>query len=356
MALSCHSGGVSDSIADALLAWYAANARSLPWRNPPGAPLPADPDWPYRVWLSEIMLQQTTVAAVTDYFARFTSRWPNVAALAAAEDGDVMQAWAGLGYYARARNLLACARAVVAEHGGRFPASEAVLRALPGIGDYTAAAVAAFGFGAHAIVIDGNVERVITRLYAIDTPLPAARAAIRARLAAIVPTRAGDFAQGLMDLASRICTPKSPRCLICPLQPHCAAAASADPARWPVKAVKRPRPTRHGRVWWIEADGQVLTIVRPARGLLGGMRALPSCDWRGAAAPPPLAGDWQDLGAVSHGFTHFELVLHVSALRLPQKPQLAGDWWSVKEIGDAGLPTLFQKAAVLAMAHGVETE
>ncbi|PZN93657.1 MAG: A/G-specific adenine glycosylase [Alphaproteobacteria bacterium] len=300
------------------------------------------------------MLQQTTVAAVQGYFATFTARWPTVAALAAADDGEVMQAWAGLGYYARARNLLACARAVVRDHGGRFPAEEASLRSLPGIGDYTAAAIAAFAFGAHAIVIDGNVERVVTRLHAIDTPLPAARPRIRAELAALVPAdAAGDFAQGLMDLAGRICTPRAPRCLICPLQPGCRAAASADPTRWPVKAAKRPRPTRHGTAWWIEAEGQVLTVVRPGKGLLGGMRALPSCDWRGDPTPP-IAGDWRDLGAVSHGFTHFELVLAVRALHLPAKPALAGDWLNVDDVATAGLPTLFQKAAMLARATSLE--
>lgn len=333
-----------------LLDWYAAHARALPWRNPPGAPLPTDDDWPYRVWLSEIMLQQTGVAVVQGYFAAFTARWPTVAALAAADDAEVMQAWAGLGYYARARNLLACARAVVAQHGGRFPADEATLHSLPGIGDYTAAAVAAFGFGARAIVIDGNVERVITRLYAIATPLPAARAAICARLEAIVPAAAGDFAQGLMDLASRICTPRNPDCGVCPLLKECAGAASGDPAQFPVKPAKRPRPLRHGTTWWIEADGAVLTVTRPPKGLLGGMRALPSCDWRGAGEPP-ITGEWRELGTVSHGFTHFELALKVQGLRLSGKPALAGDWVAIAQLDGAGLPTLFEKAAHLARAR-----
>lgn len=337
-------------VAALLLGWYAAHARSLPWRNPPGAALPADPDWPYRVWLSEIMLQQTTVVAVQPYFAAFTARWPTVTALAAAEDADVMQAWAGLGYYARARNLLACARAVVDRHGGHFPGDEATLRDLPGIGDYTAAAVAAFGFGQRAIVIDGNVERVITRLFAISTPLPAARAAIRARLEAIVPAEAGDFAQGLMDLAGRICTPRNPRCDACPLLAACQSA-TGDPTAFPVKAPKRLRPLRHGTAWWIEAEGEVLTIIRPAKGLLGGMRALPSCDWRGGNAAPPFPAAWRDLGAVTHGFTHFELTLAVRGVRLPAKPALAGDWVPVAQLGSVGLPTLFEKAAVLARAN-----
>ena len=342
--------------ASRLLAWYGDNARDLPWRVPPGQALPSDADWPYRVWLSEIMLQQTTVAAVKAYFAAFIARWPNVAALAAAEDAEVMQAWAGLGYYARARNLLATARAVVRDHDGRFPADEAMLRTLPGVGDYTAAAIAAFAFGRHAIVIDGNVERVITRLRCIDTPLPAGRADIRRVLEGLTPAAAGDFAQALMDLAGRICTPREPRCLICPLQPDCAGAASGEPTRWPVKAAKRPRPTRQGTAWWIEAQGAVLTVIRPARGLLGGMWALPSSDWRDGDTPPapPMPGNWRAVGAVTHGFTHFELVLTLRVLHLPARPALAGEWVVVDEIDRAGLPTLFQKAATLARAHDAE--
>ncbi|MFZ4110588.1 MAG: A/G-specific adenine glycosylase [Polymorphobacter sp.] len=332
--------------------WYRANARDLPWRALPGAPVPADPDWPYRVWLSEIMLQQTTVATVQGYFVRFTARWPNVATLAAAHDAEVMQAWAGLGYYARARNLLACARAVIASHGGRFPSDEAMLRTLPGIGDYTAAAIAAFAFGRRAIVIDGNVERVITRLAGIDTPLPAARPAIRAVLERLTPANAGDFAQGLMDLAGSVCMPRNPRCGDCPLAAGCHAAASPDPTRWPVKPVKKPRPLRHGFAWWIEADGAVLTVTRPPKGLLGGMVALPSSDWSAAPdATPPLPGDWIDIGAVSHGFTHFELLLQVRALHLAARAPLAGNWLNVDEMASVGLPTLFQKAVTLAMAH-----
>jgi A/G-specific adenine glycosylase len=338
--------------ASRLLAWYHAHARALPWRCPPGAPLPADADWPYRVWLSEIMLQQTGVTVVQRYFAAFTARWPDVAALAAADDAEVMQAWAGLGYYARARNLLACARAVVTDHGGRFPPDEAALRGLPGIGDYTAAAVAAFGFGKRAIVIDGNVERVVTRLHAIAVPLPAARAAIRARLETLVPADgAGDFAQGLMDLATRICTPRNPYCGDCPLVADCAGAATGAPADFPVKPPRRPRPLRHGTAWWLEAGGAVLTVVRPAKGLLGGMRALPSCDWQNTAAAPPVAGDWRDLGTVTHGFTHFELALAVRGLRLAAKPALAGDWLPIAQLDGAGLPTLFDKAAHMARAR-----
>ena len=345
---------MADSWPHHLLDWYHAHARDLPWRNPPGAALPADPDWPYRVWLSEVMLQQTTVEAATPYFHAFSTRWPTVSALAAAKDEDVMKAWAGLGYYARARNLLACARAVVARHGARFPGTEAELRDLPGIGDYTAAAVAAFGFGQDAVVIDGNIERVVSRLFAIATPLPAARVAIRAALTPLVPQgAAGDFAQGLMDLARRVCTARSPRCLACPLIGSCVAQETGTPDAFPVKVAKKARPTRQGTAWWIEAGGAVLTIIRPAKGLLGGMRALPSCDWRGNEAgggAPPLAGDWQSLGLVRHGFTHFDLELEVQGLVLPNRPALAGEWLALEGVEHAGLPTLFAKAARLGLA------
>lgn len=346
---------MTDSWPRQLLDWYRAHARNLAWRNPPGAALPDDEHWPYRVWLSEVMLQQTTVEAATPYFHAFTSRWPTVAALAAAPDADVMQAWAGLGYYARARNLLACARAVVDRHGGRFPPHEAELRDLPGIGDYTAAAVAAFGFGRDAVVIDGNVERVVSRLFAISTPLPAARVAIRAALTPLVPNgAAGDFAQAMMDLARRVCTARRPRCLVCPLVDACAACRAGTPDAFPVKAAKKARPTRHGTAWWIEADGAVLTVVRPAKGLLGGMRALPSCDWRGSGAAP-LAGNWQSLGMVRHGFTHFDLELGVRALILPNRePLLAGEWLALEAVETAGLPTLFAKAARLGLVAAQE--
>ncbi len=332
-------------LTDALLDWYGANARPLAWRRLPGAPLPTDPDWPYRVWLAEIMLQQTTTETVGPYYKAFLARWPGFAALAAAPDNDVMEAWAGLGYYARARNLLACARAVVADHDGRLPADEAALRQLPGIGAYTAAAVAAFAHGARAIIIDGNVERVITRLAAIDTPLPAARREIAAVLEELTPDglAAADFAQALMDLARRICTPRAPRCGQCPLESGCKAAGNL-PETYPRKAEKRPRPTRSGAVWWLESGGEVLTVIRPPRGLLGGMRGLPDGE------RPPVEGDWQLLGQITHGFTHFTLVLGVHALRLAQKPDIAGEWIAIQQ-ADGGFPTLFQKAITLARAQ-----
>ena len=338
-------------IAADLLAHYDVHARRLPWRVPPGANA-ADP---YRVWLSEVMLQQTTVAAVGPYFAKFTDRWPTVEALAAADDADVMAAWAGLGYYARARNLLACARAVTKEHGGIFPGTEAGLRSLPGVGAYTAAAVAAIAFGRRAVVVDANVERVVARLFAIDTPLPAARPAIRVAADGITPdARAGDFAQAMMDLGATICTPRNPACGVCPLREHCAAFLTADPAAYPVKAAKKAKPHRLGHGWWIERpDGHVWLVRRPAKGLLGGMRALPSSDWSVAPdATPPLAARWTPLTEpVAHVFTHFSLALtvHVAHVERHSMPPGEGEWWPLARIGEAGLPTLFRRAAEAAM-------
>lgn len=295
------AGERTDRFASRLLGWYDGAARGLPWRLPPGSD--AVPD-PYRVWLAEIMLQQTTVAAVKGYFERFMTRWPTVADLAAAGDTDVMAAWAGLGYYARARNLLACARAVVRDHGGRFPDTEAALRALPGVGDYTAAAVAAIAFGRAAVVVDANIERVIARHRLIETPLPMAKKEIRAALAPLVPAdRPGDFAQGLMDLGATICTPRSPACGICPLMDDCRARGRVDVERLPVKPPKKVKPHRHGLAHWIESEGRVWLVRRPEKGMLGGMRALPGGAWQDS--PPGEAG----MVSVDHSFTHFDLTL-----------------------------------------------
>lgn len=340
--------GRDTKIAGDLLAYYDVHARRLPWRAPPGS----NANEPYAVWLSEVMLQQTTVAAVIPYHAKFLARWPNVEVLAAAEDADVMAAWAGLGYYARARNLLACARAVVRDHGGRFPDTEEGLRALPGFGAYTAAAVAAIAFGRRAVVVDANVERVVARLFAIDTPLPAARPAIRAAADRITPDlRAGDFAQAMMDLGATICTPRNPACGICPLRDDCAAFATVDPARFPVKAAKKAKPHRTGHSWWIERDGHVWLIRRPDRGLLGGMRALPSSDWSAAPdATPPLAADWKVLAEpVVHVFTHFSLALFVHHTHVEVSVLGGGEWWPIARLGEAGLPTLFARAAQAVM-------
>jgi len=300
-----------------------------------------------------VMLQQTTVAAVRPRFAAWVARWPTVAALAAADEADVLAAWAGLGYYARARNLIATARAVAA--AGGFPGDEAGLRALPGLGAYTAAAVAAIALGQRAVVVDANVERVVARLFAIDTPLPAARGAIRAAADAITPTRrAGDFAQAMMDLGATICTGKRPQCLLCPLRGLCRGLAAGEPARLPVKPPKRARPVRHGTIFWIERLAgnvrEVRLVRRPAKGLLGGMRALPTGPWIAAApglADAPVAGAWRVLdAAVEHGFTHFTLHLALAVVRIaPHDPVPDGEWWPVDDLAEAGLPTLFRHAA-----------
>ncbi len=344
-----------NSAAAALLAWYDAHARALPWRAAPGE---APPD-PYRVWLSEVMLQQTTVVAVKPYFARFIARWPTIEAFAAADEADVMAAWAGLGYYARARNLLACARAVARDHGGRLPATEAELSTLPGIGAYTGAAIAAIAFGEPATVIDANVERVIARLFAIATPLPQGRKTIRAAAEKLTPqSRPGDFAQAMMDLGATICTARDPACALCPLRADCAAAATADPTAFPVKPVRKVRSLREGTAYWLEAGRDVLLVRRPPKGMLGGMRALPSGTWdaRGANYDgAPVAANWRPIGQVSHVFTHFALDLDIVAATALTRPAIEGEWWPIADIENAGLPTLFVKAAMLARAQREET-
>jgi A/G-specific adenine glycosylase len=336
------------SPAEKLLAHYDRHARKLPWRAPPGANA-ADP---YRVWLSEIMLQQTTVAAVIPYFQAFTGRWPDIAALAAADESELMAAWAGLGYYARARNLIACARAVIADHGGAFPSQEAILRTLPGVGAYTSAAIAAIAFGRRAVVIDANVERVVARLFAIGAPLPVGRAAIRAAAERITPdARAGDFAQAMMDLGTAICTPRNPACGICPLREECTAFRMADPSGFPVKRAKKAKPRRVGHVYWIEANDEVWLERRPDKGMLGGMRGLPTSDWRespGVQPAPPIPADWIALERpVNHVFTHFSLDLTVHQARIERDCMVGhkGEWWPKATLSAAGLPTLFGKVA-----------
>jgi A/G-specific adenine glycosylase len=343
---------VVDSLSEVshrILDWFSVNARVLPWRNPPGVPLPLDdPDWPYRVWLSEVMLQQTTVAAVKAYFQAFTRRWPSVRDLAAAQDGDVMAAWAGLGYYARARNMLACAR-IVADSG--FPSDEAELRALPGIGDYTAAAIASIAFGQRAVVVDGNVERVISRLFAVETPMPAAKPILKALAAHLTPDeRAGDYAQGMMDLGATICTPRNPACGICPVNDLCKGRTQAE--RFPIKPPKSAKPARKGVAWWIEQGDQVMLVRRPDKGLLGGMLALPSCDWKGGNDTPPVRANWRRVGDVAHVFTHFSLSLEILSGSLNMGCTLppGAQWWPKDRIAEAGLPTLFAKAAALVMS------
>ena len=324
---------------EALLRWFAVDKRRLPWRTERGG----RPD-PYRIWLSEVMLQQTTVAHATRYFEAFTRRWPTVEALAAAADAEVMAAWAGLGYYARARNLIACACAVVHRLGGRFPDTEEQLRELPGIGRYTAAAIAAIAFGRRAVVVDANVERVVARLFAVATALPAAREEIYRLAGSLTPREgAGDFAQAMMDLGATICTPRSPDCGRCPLAASCAARLTGAPERYPLKAAKAPKPRRRGTAYWLEHDGHVLLVRRPARGLLGGMLALPT-DSDGA----PAQAQWREAGSVDHVFTHFALTMRLLCADAEERHD--GTWWPIDRLGEAGLPTLFARLA----ARGAE--
>jgi len=345
-------------ISDDLLAWYDRHARRLPWRvGPKERARGIRPD-PYRVWLSEIMLQQTTVAAVKPYFETFVATWPDVAALAAAPREEVMKAWAGLGYYSRARNLHACARIVAAEHGGRFPSAAARLKALPGIGAYTAAAIAAIAYDEPAPVVDGNIERVIARLFAIDTPLPAAKRPISDLQAELTPERrAGDYAQAMMDLGAAICTPKEPACVLCPIGGACIAGVRGEQARYPVKAAKAERPTRFGAAFVVaRRDGAVLLRRRPDRGLLGGMSEVPGTAWQDR--PPdtplqaaPLAADWRTAaGPVVHVFTHFRLELTVYRASVDDVPAPLGCWWATAEsLSSEALPSVMKKAIESAM-------
>ena len=341
----------AETIPELLLGWYDAHYRSLPWRSAPGTPAPN----PYQVWLSEVMLQQTTTAAVAPYFNKFLARWPNVQALAAADEGAVMAAWAGLGYYARARNLIACAKAVT-EVGGQFPKTEAELRALPGLGAYTAAAIAAIAFGQRSAVVDANVERVIARLSAISMPLAQARTTIRAQVDQLTPTaRPGDFAQAMMDLGATICTPRNPRCLLCPLTAHCVGRVLGA-EQFPVKLPKKSKPQRIGQAFWIEQDAMVWLVRRANKGMLGGMLALPDDGWNARAdgcAVPPLDGPWVPAGIVRHSFTHFDLDLQLMVYSGRDCSRLAGqagEWWALDRLGEAGLPTLFAKAARVVLA------
>lgn len=344
------------SVASHLLQWYDRHRRDLPWRAAPGAV--ADP---YRVWLSEIMLQQTTVATVGPYFHAFLARWPTVEALAAAPLDDVLHAWQGLGYYARARNLHACARAVAGELGGRFPVAEAGLASLPGIGPYTAAAIAAIAFGTKATVVDGNVERVVARLFALETPLPEAKPELRRLTATLVPEeRAGDFAQALMDLGATICVPANPKCMLCPIASDCRARASGIAAELPRRTPKRARPLRHGIAFWLmRGDGAVLLRRRAPNGLLGGMIEVPSTDWREAgwtlgeaAKLAPAKASWKLLpGRIEHGFTHFQIEFQVAAARIGGAGP-DGIWCVPAELHTQALPTLMKKICRHALDGG----
>jgi len=347
----------------ALLAWYDRYRRKLPWRAPPGARTD-----PYRVWLSEIMLQQTTVKAVAPYYARFLARWDDIDALAAAPLDDVLKAWAGLGYYARARNLHACARAVIERHGGEFPASVAELRALPGIGDYTAAAIAAIAYDLPATPVDGNVERVIARLYALTTPLPAAKPEIRRLASGLTPQhRAGDFAQAMMDLGATLCTPKNPACALCPWNDACAASARGEAETLPRRTPKRDGALRRGAAFVVRrADGMVLVRTRPTKGLLGAMTEVPTTEWRhdfeegdahqGApvfsSRKTPKQVVWRKkAGVVRHVFTHFPLELSVYAADVPARtPAPAGmRWVALASLHGEALPSLMRKVVAHAL-------
>jgi A/G-specific adenine glycosylase len=353
----------SEDYPNALLAWYGRNRRILPWRAAPGVAQD-----PYLVWLSEIMLQQTTVKAVLPRYADFLRRWPDVRTLAAAELGEVLAAWAGLGYYARARNLHACARKVVSRFGGSFPETEAELRTLPGIGDYTAAAIASIAFGARATPIDGNIERVVARAFAVTTPLPAAKAEIRALAGSLTPAeRAGDFAQAIMDLGATLCSPKRPACGLCPLVLGCEAHAQGLAEVLPYREEKPERPTRRGHAFVaLRADGAVLLRERALEGLLGGMLETPSSPWTEGAWQEleldhaPLRAQWREVpGLVEHTFTHFHLELAVYLAEVSAQAKLAKAarpercrWVHVRDLHTAALPSLMRKV----LAHALEAK
>jgi A/G-specific adenine glycosylase len=346
-----------------LLAWYDRHRRVLAWRALPGE----TPD-PYRVWLSEIMLQQTTVKAVAPYYARFLQRWPSATALAASSLEDVLKAWAGLGYYARARNLHACARAVVERHGGRFPPDETALAALPGVGPYTAAAIAAIAFGRRATPVDGNIERVVARLFAVEEPLPAGKPDIRRLAASLTPAeRPGDFAQAMMDLGAMLCTPQRPSCALCPWNDACAARRLATPETFPRKPTKAEGRLRRGAAFWVErADGAVLVRTRPLRGLLAGMSEVPTTEWThdfsfSAAldSAPALANGkarpaWRKLpGKVTHVFTHFPLELLVYATVVPARTRAPSGMRFVHRaaFADEAWPSLMRKVIAKARSE-----
>ncbi|MBI07103.1 MAG: A/G-specific adenine glycosylase [Rhodospirillaceae bacterium] len=336
------------SLAAALLAWYDLHGRDLPWRVRGGA----QPD-PYRVWLSEIMLQQTTVATVIPYFTNFLQRWPRLEDLAQAPLNDVLHAWQGLGYYARARNMLRAARKLVESHGGEFPQDEAALLKLPGIGRYSAAAIMAIAFDRPATILDGNVERVIARLRQVETPLPLAKEELRRFASEITPLkRPGDYAQAIMDLGATVCTPKKPVCEVCPWRSACRAQKTGVQALLPKKTPKPKRLLRHGIAYWVvRRDGQILLRRRSEKGLLGGLMEIPTGEWRDTPWSPaaarrdaPLEAQWRALpGVVSHGFTHFRLEIIVYAGQVDGRSKPAGTWCSREHFVDQAFSTLSRK-------------
>lgn len=347
--MAAHAHTLLNGLPQLLLDWFARHARDLPWRvGPADRAAGARPD-PYRVWLSEIMLQQTTIPHGVPYFLAFTERWPTVEALAAARDEEVMSAWAGLGYYARARNLLKCAREVAARGG--FPETEPELRKLPGIGPYTAGAIAAIAFGQPAAAVDGNVDRVFARLLALKGRWAQEKKVIAATVRALVPPdRPGEFAEALMDLGATVCAPKAPNCPACPLSGLCAARAEGNPERYPVKPPRADRPVRYGTVYVLATRREVLLVRRPETGLLGGMLALPTDEWAEGRPPdpsPPARANWNEVGEVRHVFTHFSLRLRVMLGEVKRKPAVEGQWVPVDEV--EGLPSVFAKAFRLAL-------
>ena len=339
-----------------LLDWYDAHARALAWRAPPNSKTKPDP---YRVWLAEIMLQQTTVATVTPYFEKFLRQFPTLQSLANAPDEAVMAAWAGLGYYSRARNLLKCARLVMAAHGGKLPNQEAALLQLPGIGAYTAAAIAAIAFNQPTAPVDGNIERVLARLFALATKPPALKMRVKEKLTNLVPAnRAGDFIQALMDLGATICTPKQPKCQLCVWQNICAAHATQKTNILPHRAAKKPRPDRAGTIYWLtNAKGAVLMQRRPDKGLLGGMLTFPSSGWDAAndtVLPALVPQGWTALAdEVVHVFTHFRLTLKIVTQTAPKnfrKPTNC-QWIEPRDFATQALPSVMQKVAKLVLAN-----
>lgn len=340
-----------------LLDWYDRHRRRLPWR-----PLPGERADPYKVWLSEIMLQQTGVKTVGPYFEKFVARWPDVDALAGASLDDVLRMWAGLGYYSRARNLHACAVAVRCDHGGAFPDTEEGLRSLPGIGPYTAAAIAAIAFGRRTMPVDGNIERVVSRLFAVEEPLPQAKPLIQSLAATLLgASRAGDSAQALMDLGSSICTPKKPACALCPLNDDCVSRARGDQETFPRKAPKKTGTLRRGAAFVVTRGDQLLVRTRPEKGLLGGMTEVPGSDWRSAqddeaalAQAPAMNGGkrWQrKTGVVTHVFTHFplELVVYTATVSARARPPQGMRWVPIATLSDEALPNVMRKV----IAHGL---
>ncbi|WP_106746147.1 A/G-specific adenine glycosylase [Yoonia maritima] len=336
-----------------LLDWYDVHARAMPWRVPPDARNAGTLPNPYAVWMSEVMLQQTTVAAVREYHNKFMSLWPTVHELAAAEDADVMAAWAGLGYYARARNLLKCARAVVDNHDGVFPQNYETLLTLPGIGPYTAAAISSIAFDLPETVVDGNVERVMARLHNIHDPLPGSKAALTEKARALTPTkRPGDYAQAVMDLGATICTPKSPACGICPWREPCDAQSAGTAAELPKKTPKKKTPTRFGIAYVVcRSDGAWLLETRPESGLLGGMLGWPGSEWGDAPDPaPPIDADWQTLNEEArHTFTHFHLRLTIMTASVGMDASPArGEFVAKTDFSPTALPTAMRKVFNLA--------